>query len=82
MAKNSSTRREVPEQLKIPYKSDYRRSWMLRNGRTKSVTVSTEQLAFLLVTLRFSDAELLRELLGEQTCDAAIDCHTGKTSEN
>ena len=78
MAKTATTR--VPESLKIPYKSDYRRSWMLRNGRTKSVTISTEQLMFLLVALRHSDADLVRDLLGEQTCDAVLEKHTKKPS--
>lgn len=76
------TKTAIPESLKIPYRSDYRRGWMLRNDRTKSVTISSEQLVYLLVALRHSDADLVRELLGEQTCEAALEKHTKKSSDD
>lgn len=84
MAKNlarNTTNPVVPESLTLPHKSDYRRGWMIRNERTKGVTITTEQLAFLLVTLRHRDGDLIREVLGEQTCDAVLDKHTAKTDD-
>lgn len=81
MSKNLSAR-VVPEDLKIPHKSDYRRGWMLRNDRTKSVTISTAQLAYLLVALRHTGADLVRDLLGDQTCEAVLDKHSAEPNND
>ena len=75
MSKKSAV---VPDFLTMSGRPDYQRGWMIRNGRTKSVAVSTEKLAFMLVQFTREDAQMLRELIGEETCKAAIKQHTKK----
>lgn len=72
----------VPERLMINDRRDYQRAWMIRNGRTKSVNISTEQLALMMVKFSVRDTDALRDMLGERTCEAALNKHLKKPEKS
>lgn len=73
------SRTDVPDRLVNDGRPDYQRGWMIKNGRTKSVAVSTERIAYMLVTFTRKDVDRLYDLLGEDTCKAALAAHTVST---
>lgn len=82
MATRPANDTRVPERLMIDDRRDYQRAWMIRNGRTKSVNISTEQLALMMVKFSVRDTDALRDMLGERTCETALNKHLKKPEKS